>query len=191
MARTDRSARTAWAPGLLVDRRAYEPAEVTVFSFGMAHKVRTDMFRRLRGCSTPSARSYEVYVSAANHETATLEDAEAVFARDARGLPGLLLPRQPLRRRRLQPAAGGDLLRGLLRQGRSREQHDRGRCDGDGRGRDHQPRRALASGVRPPRERDRHRAVRGAANRPGGARRDPGACGRDRGSPRLGRARRG
>src|SRR4051794_21357384 len=40
---------TAWAPGLLSDRREIEPAEVTVFSFGMAHKIRLDMFRALRG----------------------------------------------------------------------------------------------------------------------------------------------
>jgi hypothetical protein len=72
-------AEAVWAPGLIVDRRAFEPAAVTVFSFGMAHKIRTDMFRRLRdlldGLDTPCA----VYVSAANHETTTLEDAQAVF----------------------------------------------------------------------------------------------------------------
>src|SRR5262249_11169759 len=28
-----------WTPGLLVDRRDYEPAELSVFSFGMAHKI--------------------------------------------------------------------------------------------------------------------------------------------------------
>jgi hypothetical protein len=69
-----------WAPGLIADRREYQLPEVTVFSFGMAHKVRTDMFRRLRGLLDELGRPYEVYVSAANHETATLEDAEEVFA---------------------------------------------------------------------------------------------------------------
>jgi hypothetical protein len=70
---------TAWAPGLLVDRRDFEPAEISVFSFGMAHKLRTDMFRRLRDLLDATDRSYAVYVSAANHETASLEDAQAVF----------------------------------------------------------------------------------------------------------------
>ena len=62
---------------------------MTVFSFGMAHKVRADMFRRLRGLlDALRGRSYEVYVSAANHETATLEDAEAVFAEMREVFPG-------------------------------------------------------------------------------------------------------
>jgi hypothetical protein len=68
-----------WAPGLIADRRPYETAEITVFSFGMAHKIRTDMFRRLRDLLDRLDRSYAVYVSAANHETARLEDAEEVF----------------------------------------------------------------------------------------------------------------
>jgi hypothetical protein len=70
---------TVWAPGLIVDRRPFEPAAVTVFSFGMAHKVRTDMFRRLRSLLDALGAPYAVYVSAANHETTTVEDAQAVF----------------------------------------------------------------------------------------------------------------
>ena len=68
-----------WTPGLLVDRRDYEQAELSVFSFGMAHKIQTERFRRLRELLDASGRSYSVYVSAANHETSSLEDAEAVF----------------------------------------------------------------------------------------------------------------
>ena len=70
---------SAWAPGLLADRRPFEPADVTVFSFGMAHKIQTGMFGRLRELLDAGGSSYAVYVSAANHETASLEDAEAVF----------------------------------------------------------------------------------------------------------------
>jgi hypothetical protein len=69
----------AWTPGLLVDRRDYERADLSVFSFGMAHKIQTESFRRLRELLDASGRSYAVYVSAANHETSSLEDAEAVF----------------------------------------------------------------------------------------------------------------
>jgi hypothetical protein len=68
-----------WTPGLLTDRRDYERADLTVFSFGMAHKVQTDRFRRLRELLDASGRTYAVYVSAANHETSSLEDAEIVF----------------------------------------------------------------------------------------------------------------
>ena len=68
-----------WTPGLLVDRRDYQPAEISVFSFGMGHKIQTEAFRRLRALLDRSGRSYAVYVSAANHETSSLEDAESVF----------------------------------------------------------------------------------------------------------------
>lgn len=70
---------SAWTPGLILDDRPYRPAEITVFSFGMAHKIRADMFRRLRELLEASGRSFTVYVSAANHETASLRDAELVF----------------------------------------------------------------------------------------------------------------
>ena len=73
-------AAVVWTPGLLMDRREYDvDAELTVFSFGMAHKVQTERFRRLRELLDAAGRSYAVYVSAANHETSSLEDAAAVF----------------------------------------------------------------------------------------------------------------
>lgn len=68
-----------WTPGLIVEAGRMPPAEVTVFSFGMAHKLRTDMFARLRDLLEASGRSYALRVSAANHETATLRDAQVVF----------------------------------------------------------------------------------------------------------------
>jgi hypothetical protein len=73
------NAAAAWAPGLITDRRTFEPSDVTIFSFGMAHKIRTDMFRRLRDLLDALDRPYGVYVSAANHETTSLEDAREIF----------------------------------------------------------------------------------------------------------------
>jgi len=71
---------TLWTPGLVLDDRPFPTTELSVFTFGMAHKIRTDMFRRLAELLDASGRSYAVYVSAANHETASLRDAEEVFA---------------------------------------------------------------------------------------------------------------
>jgi len=71
---------TLWTPGLLVEQGRIAPAELTVFSFGMAHKMRTEHFRRLRDLLEATGRSYAVRVSTANHETATLRDAEEVAA---------------------------------------------------------------------------------------------------------------
>ncbi len=70
---------TLWTPGLVVDDRIFEPAEITVFSFGMAHKIRIDMFRRLRELLDASGRTHAIYVSAANHETTSMRDAQIVF----------------------------------------------------------------------------------------------------------------
>lgn len=69
-----------WTPGLLTDRREYaDGADLSVFSFGMAHKIRAAEFARLKTLLDASGKSYAVYVSAANHETSSLEDAHAVF----------------------------------------------------------------------------------------------------------------
>lgn len=70
---------TLWTPGLIVEERSIAPTEVSVFTFGMAHKLRTDQFRHLRDLLDASGRSYAVHVSAANHETATMRDAELIF----------------------------------------------------------------------------------------------------------------
>ena len=69
-----------WAPGLIVDDRVFPSVDISVFSFGMAHKIRTDMFDRLHALLDASGRSYALFVSAANHETVALRDGEIVFA---------------------------------------------------------------------------------------------------------------
>jgi hypothetical protein len=74
-----RSADTLWSPGLILDERSFPSPDVTVFSFGMAHKIRTDLFERLRDLLEASGRSYAVYLSAANHETTKMSDAHLIF----------------------------------------------------------------------------------------------------------------
>jgi len=71
---------TLWTPGLILETGRIAPADVRVFSFGMAHKIRTAQFRRLKALLEASGRTWCVRVSAANHETATVGDAERVFA---------------------------------------------------------------------------------------------------------------
>lgn len=67
-----------WSPGTISDTRPYEPAEVEVFSFGMAHKLRADEYERLRELLEALGRSYALYISNANHETATMGEADVV-----------------------------------------------------------------------------------------------------------------
>src|SRR5438067_6145360 len=73
------SADTLWSPGLILDERAFPSTDVSVFSFGMAHKIRTDLFERLRDLLDATGRSYAVYLSAANHETTRMSDAHLIF----------------------------------------------------------------------------------------------------------------
>lgn len=69
----------AWAPGLISDLRLFNPAQISVFSFGMAHKIRTDMFARLRDLLERCGSSYAIRISSATHQTSTAEDSQAVF----------------------------------------------------------------------------------------------------------------
>jgi hypothetical protein len=73
------SAEILWSPGLILDERPFSVTELSVFSFGMAHKIRTDLFERLRSLLDASGREYAVYVSAANHETTRMRDAHMIF----------------------------------------------------------------------------------------------------------------
>lgn len=70
---------TVWSPGLILDSRHFEPTAVSVFLFGMAHKIQSRMFARLRALLDSSGHTYAVYVSSANHETASMKDGEIVF----------------------------------------------------------------------------------------------------------------
>ena len=69
----------AWAPGLVNDPRRFNPAEISVFSFGMAHKIRSDMFAMLRVLLERCGTSYAIRLSNATHETSSAADSQAVF----------------------------------------------------------------------------------------------------------------
>jgi len=64
---------------LILDGRRFHPTAISVFTFGMAHKLHTEMFLRLRELLETSELSWAVYVSSANHETASIRDGEIVF----------------------------------------------------------------------------------------------------------------
>jgi hypothetical protein len=71
--------REGWTPGLLIDCRVISRAEINVFSFGMAHKIQTRHFKRLRELLDASGRSYAVYVSSATHATSSVRSDQAVY----------------------------------------------------------------------------------------------------------------
>lgn len=78
-----------WSPATILDDRRFEPTSIAVFSFGMAHKMRTDMFQRLQGLLGATGQSYALFVSNANHESVTLEQAEQVSDEVRAVFPGV------------------------------------------------------------------------------------------------------
>lgn len=71
--------REAWTPGLLMDHRVIAPSEIVVFSFGMAHKIQTGHFERLRALLEQTGRSYQLLVSSATHATSSIRESQAVY----------------------------------------------------------------------------------------------------------------
>ena len=67
----------AWCPGVVFDAAPFEPTELTVFSFGMAHKVRGDSYRRLDELLSQTGKTYSLYLSTALHEGTSVETAFA------------------------------------------------------------------------------------------------------------------
>lgn len=66
----------AWCPSL-VEAQPREP--ITVLSFGMAHKIRTDLYATLKEKLDATGEPYVVYVSAALHEGTSFSDAAQSF----------------------------------------------------------------------------------------------------------------
>lgn len=65
----------AWCPGTLVDAEPFERTELSVFTFGMAHKVRGEYYRKLDELLKRSGKSYSLYLSTALHEGTSIETA--------------------------------------------------------------------------------------------------------------------
>lgn len=66
----------AWCPSL-VEAHPREP--ITVLSFGMAHKLRADLYATLKEKLDATGEPYVVYVSAALHDGTTFSDAAQSF----------------------------------------------------------------------------------------------------------------
>jgi hypothetical protein len=67
-----------FCPGTILNPQRFERTELSVFTFGMAHKIRVPLYRRLRDLLEASRRSYSVYVSTALHENTTFDDSFVV-----------------------------------------------------------------------------------------------------------------
>jgi hypothetical protein len=67
-----------FCPGTLLNPQRFQRTELSVFTFGMAHKIRVPLYRRLRDLLETTGRSYSVYVSTALHENTSLDGSFVV-----------------------------------------------------------------------------------------------------------------
>ncbi len=76
-----------WCPGTILNAKRFEETELAIFTFGMAHKIRVPLYRKLRELLDGTGRSYSVYVSTALHENTsfdgsfvvTFEELQSIF----------------------------------------------------------------------------------------------------------------
>jgi len=67
-----------FCPGTLLNPQRFQPTELSVFTFGMAHKIRVPLYRRLRELLDASGKTYSVYVSTALHENTSFDGSFVV-----------------------------------------------------------------------------------------------------------------
>lgn len=67
-----------FCPGTLLNPQRFQRTELSVFTFGMAHKIRVPLYRRLRDLLDATGRSYSVYVSTALHENTSFDGSFVV-----------------------------------------------------------------------------------------------------------------
>lgn len=67
-----------WCPGMLLTPQRFEPSSLSVFTFGMAHKIQVPLYRRLQKLLEESGHSYNIYVSTALHENTSFDGSFVV-----------------------------------------------------------------------------------------------------------------
>jgi hypothetical protein len=67
-----------FCPGTILNPQRFQRTEVSVFTFGMAHKIRVPLYRRLRDLLDATGKSYSIYVSTALHENTSFDGSFVV-----------------------------------------------------------------------------------------------------------------
>jgi len=66
--------RELWCPGTILGPQRFEQTDISVFTFGMAHKIRVPYYRKLRDLLDATGRTYKIFVSTAIHENTNFDD---------------------------------------------------------------------------------------------------------------------
>jgi hypothetical protein len=67
-----------FCPGTLLSPARFKRTELSVFTFGMAHKIRVPLYRRLQELLDATGQTYSVYVSTALHENTSFDGSFVV-----------------------------------------------------------------------------------------------------------------
>jgi hypothetical protein len=67
-----------FCPGTILNPQRIQRTELSVFTFGMAHKIRVPLYRRLYELLEGTGRSYAMYVSTALHENTSFDGSFVV-----------------------------------------------------------------------------------------------------------------
>jgi hypothetical protein len=67
-----------FCPGTILNPQRFQQTDLSVFTFGMAHKIRVPLYRRLRDLLEATGQSYSVYVSTALHENTSFDGSFVV-----------------------------------------------------------------------------------------------------------------
>jgi hypothetical protein len=67
-----------FCPGTLLNPQRFQRTELSVFTFGMAHKIRVPLYRRLRDLLEATGKTYSIYVSTALHENTSFDGSFVV-----------------------------------------------------------------------------------------------------------------
>ena len=67
-----------FCPGTLLNTQRFQRTELSVFTFGMAHKIRVPLYRELHRLLEATGKSYSVYVSTALHENTSFDGSFVV-----------------------------------------------------------------------------------------------------------------
>ena len=79
-------AQELFCPGTILNPQRFQRSEVSVFTFGMAHKIRVPLYRRLRDLLAATGQTYSVYVSTALHENTSFDDSFVVRFKELEAL---------------------------------------------------------------------------------------------------------
>jgi hypothetical protein len=67
-----------FCPGTILNPQRFMKTDISVFTFGMAHKIRVPLYRRLQELLEATGQTYSVYVSTALHENTSFDGSFVV-----------------------------------------------------------------------------------------------------------------